>query len=194
MWASILSVLHAEGCRVIGSQCLGLRCFHHDVLWQHNYALYLALHGSPNHISCSLESSIPAATVELRERAEGRGGREDGEEEGGEARSLKLSKWNAKAVDWRPDAEGAEQGCRRSASGLSLCINVRLRALARRAGSKAPRGKGGKRVWGAREESVNPEASAATVLHITRRPFLGTWNIIKVDGEISLRERGLGLR
>lgn len=101
--------LHFIGaaCRMIQSdsipmQCLGLRCFHHDVLWQHNYALYLASHGSSNHISCSLESSIPAATAELRERVEGWGR----DERGGEAWSLKLSKWNAKAVDWRPDAEG----------------------------------------------------------------------------------------
>lgn len=62
---------------------------------------------------------------------------------GGEALSLKLSKWNAKAINWRPDTNGAEQGCRRSVSGLSLCINVRLRTVARRARAKALRGKGG---------------------------------------------------
>lgn len=32
---------------------------------------------------------------------------------GGEASSLKLSKWNAKTINWRPDTNGAEQGCRR---------------------------------------------------------------------------------
>lgn len=76
--ASILLTLHTERYRVIGSQrdVLGLRCFHHDVLWQHNYALHLTSHGSPNHISCSSGSSVPAATVGLIEGEEGRG--EDG--------------------------------------------------------------------------------------------------------------------
>lgn len=62
---------------------------------------------------------------------------------GGEAWSLKLSKWNAEAIDWRPDTNGAEQGCLRSVSRLSLCINVRLRTVARRARAKAQRGSGG---------------------------------------------------
>lgn len=60
---------------------------------------------------------------------------------GGRGRaSLELSKCNATVQDWRPDAEGAQQRCRKSSSGLSLCINVRLGTLAGEAGVKARRG------------------------------------------------------
>lgn len=49
-----------------------------------------------------------------------------------------------------------------SASGLSLCISISAGAVAVKAGADPPRGKGVARVWRARQESVNPEASAAT--------------------------------
>lgn len=106
---------------------------------------------------------------------------------GGYALSLKLSKWNVTAVVWRPDAEGAEWGCRRSASGLSLCINVRLRTLARSTGVKEPRGKSGEKVQGAREERVNPEASAATAHNW--EAGLRTGNMMKDDDKKSASTR-----
>lgn len=91
------------------------------------------------------------------------------------------------AVVWRPDAEGAEWGCRRSASGLSLCINVRLRTLARSTGVKEPRGKSGEKVQGAREERVNPEASAATAHNW--EAGLRTGNMMKDDDKKSASTR-----
>lgn len=68
--ASILLTLHTVGCGGSQRDVFGMRRFHHDVLWQHNYALKLTSHGSPNHISCSSESRIPAAALELRGGAE----------------------------------------------------------------------------------------------------------------------------
>lgn len=140
-----------------------LRRFHHDVLWQHNYALDLTWHGSPNHISCGSECSIPtaAAAAELR---------------GGAARMGVLgwvnsepgAKQRERNGNWRPGAEGAEQRCRRSAHGLSLCISVRLWALASGAGAEAPRGRGGKKRSKTGECSV---LKPALPLHIPGGPF-----------------------
>lgn len=49
------------------------------------------------------------------------------------------------------------------------------------------RGKGGKRVQGAREESVNPEASTATAHNW--KAVLGTGNMMKDDEEKSASTR-----
>lgn len=66
-----------------------------------------------------------------------------------------------------------------SASGLSLCISVRLLGLEVRAGAEAPRGMGGKRRRLAREESVNPQAKTATAQSC--RATLGSGNVRKHD-------------
>lgn len=141
-WASILLPLHTEGCRAIGSHCevCGLRCFHHDALWQHNYALYLTSHGSPNHISNSSGSSSTAAAAVVEKLRDAGGG---GEEVWSSDPGAKQMQRSGRRLESRH--RGAEKGCQRSGSGLSLCINVRLRALARRAGSWDTEGQGWQR-------------------------------------------------
>lgn len=75
-----------------------------------------------------------------------------------------------------------------SASGLSLCINISARAVAVRAGADSPRGKGVARVGRARQESVNPEANAATA-HICKASLE---NMMSHDEENSASTEDLG--
>lgn len=135
----------------------GLRCFHHDVLWQHNYALYLTSHGSPSHISSSLLAATGAEGGSAG-RKRGLGG------EGGEAWSLKRSTCKAKGSGLEARRRGGWMGMSEERQRSFTLHHRQIKGTGEKSRSWGTEGQGWQKsgVRGARGESVDPETSAAT--------------------------------